>query len=62
MTKDDKLDEALRKMDFYKLAKITYERSNPMKININQVEDEEQLELHGNRFFTQEQLKEIERA
>lgn len=62
MTRKERLDEALRTMDFYKLAKLTYERSNPMKININQVEDEEQLELHGNRFFTQEQLKEIERA
>lgn len=33
-----------------------------MKVKINQVKSEEQLELHDNRFFTQEQLKEIERA
>lgn len=62
MSRNEKLDEALRTMDFYKLAKITYERSNPMKINVNQVESEEQLEFHGNRFFTQEQINEIMRA
>lgn len=33
-----------------------------MKINIKQVRSEETLELHGNKFFTQEQLNEIERA
>lgn len=33
-----------------------------MKINIKQAQSEETLELHNNRFFTQEQLKEIERA
>jgi len=27
MTKEERLDEALRTMDFYELAKITYERS-----------------------------------
>lgn len=62
MTKDERLDEALRTMDFYELAKITYERSNPMKIKVKQVKSEEQLEFHGNRFFTQEQLREIARA
>lgn len=62
MTREQRLDEALRTMDFYELAKITYERSNPMKINVKQVKSEEQLELHGNRFFTKEQLKQIEVA
>ena len=62
MTREQRLDEALRTMDFYELAKITYERSNPMNINVKQVESEEQLEFHGNRFFTQEQLHEIVRA
>lgn len=62
MSRDERLDEALRKMDFYELALLTYERSNPMKINVKQVKSEEQLELHGNRFFTQEQLHEIMRA
>ena len=28
MTSEEKLDEALRTMDFYELAKLTYERSN----------------------------------
>ena len=62
MTRGKRLDEALRTMDFYELAKLTYERSNPMKINVKQVESEEQLEFHGNRFFTQEQINEIMRA
>lgn len=62
MSKDERLDEALRTMDFYELAKITYERSRPMKIKIEQVESEEKLELHGNRLFTKDQLKDIARA
>ena len=62
MTREQRLDEALRTMDFYELAKITYGRSNPMKIDIEQVKSEEQLEFHGNRFFTKEQLREIARA
>lgn len=62
MTRGERLDEALRTMDFYELAKITYERSNPMKINVKQVKSEEQLEFHGNRFFTRAQLQEIEGA
>jgi len=33
-----------------------------MKIKVNQIRSEEKLELCGNRFFTQEQLKEIESA
>lgn len=62
MTKQERLDEALKNWDFYELAKITYERSNPMKINVKQVKSEEQLEFHDNRFFTKEQLREIARA
>lgn len=33
-----------------------------MKINIEQTESEETLELCDNRFFTEEQLAEIRRA
>lgn len=62
MTRQEHMQEALRKMDFYELAKLTYERNTPMKINVNQVKSEETLEFHGNRFFTKEQLKEIARA
>ena len=62
MMRKQRLEEALRKMDFYELAKITYERSNPMKINIKQTKSEETLKLYGNKFFTEEQLNEIVRA
>lgn len=33
-----------------------------MKIKIEYTESVEELELHGNRFFTKEQLAEIARA
>lgn len=33
-----------------------------MKITIEQIESEEVLELCGNRFFTEEQVKEIQGA
>lgn len=33
-----------------------------MKIKVKQIESEETLELCGNRFFTEEQLREIEEA
>lgn len=33
-----------------------------MKIKVEQIESEEVLERHGNRFFTNEQLEEIQRA
>lgn len=62
MTKQDRLDEALRTMDFYELAKLTYERSNNMKIKVKQIKSEETLQRFGNRFFTKEQLREIARA
>ena len=62
MTREERLDNALKNFDFYELAKLTYERSNPMNINVKQVKSEEQLEFHGNRFFTKEQLREIARA
>ena len=62
MTKQDRLDEALRTMDFYELAKLTYERSNNMKIKVKQIKSEETLQRFGNRFFTKEQLQEIARA
>ena len=61
MTKQERLQEALRTMNFYELAKITYERSN-MKIKVKQIKSEETLQRFGNKFFTKEQLKQIERA
>lgn len=33
-----------------------------MKIEVVQIEDKEILEMHGNKLFTQEQLKEIREA
>lgn len=33
-----------------------------MKIAVKQIKSEEQLQMFGNKFFTQEQLEEIERA
>lgn len=62
MTREERLDEALRTMDFYELAKITYERSNNMKIKVNQIKSEETLKRFGNKFFTKEQINEIVRA
>lgn len=62
MTSEERLDEALRTMDFYELAKLTYERSNNMKIKVKQIKSEETLQRFGNRFFTKEQLREIARA
>lgn len=62
MTKDKKLDEALQKWDFYELAKITYERGEPMKISIKQTKSEEMLQRFGNKFFTKEQIKALRGA
>lgn len=62
MTREQRLDEALRTMDFHELAKLTYERSNNMKIKVKQIKSEETLKRCGNRFFTKEQLREIARA
>lgn len=59
MTKQEKLDEALKNWDFYELAKITYERSNNMKIKIKQIKSEETLQRFGNKFFTEIQVKEL---
>lgn len=57
------LDEALRTMDYYNLAKLTYERNNKMKIKVNDLTpNTETLTFNGNQFFTKEQLKQIERA
>lgn len=60
MTKQERLNEALKTMDFYELAKLTYERSKPMKIEIKQVKSEETLQRFGNKFFTAEQVKEMQ--
>lgn len=63
MSRNEKLDEALRTMDFYKLAKLTYERSNNMKIKVKDLTPETQkLTFSGNKLFTKEQLDEIARA
>lgn len=62
MTRKERLDKALKYGDFYELAKLTYERSEPMKVNVKQVKSEEKLELHGNKLFTETQLSEIARA
>lgn len=59
MTRNDRLDEALRTMDFYELAKITYEGSKNMKIKVDQIKSQETLQRFGNKFFTKEQVKEI---
>lgn len=59
MTKSERLDRALKYGDFYELAKLTYERDNDMKIDINQIKSEETLQRYGNKFFTKEQVKEL---
>lgn len=37
-------------------------KETTMKIKVEQIESEEVLERHGNKFFTKEQLEEIQRA
>lgn len=59
MTREERLQRALKYSDFYELAKITYERSKNMKIKVNQIKSEETLQRFGNKFFTKEQVKEI---
>lgn len=59
MTREERLQRALKYSDFYELAKITYERSKNMKIKVNQIKSEETLQRFGNKFFTKEQLKTI---
>lgn len=62
MTRKERLDNALKYMDFYELAKLTYERSGKMNIKVKYIESEQQLERYGNKFFTKEQLAEIASA
>ena len=59
MTKEERLQRALKYNDFYELALLTYERSKSMKIKVNQVKSEETLQRYGNKFFTKEQVKQI---
>lgn len=59
MTREERLDRALKYNDFYELAKLTYERSRNMKINIKQIKSEETLQRFGNKFFTEAQVKEL---
>lgn len=59
MTYKERLDNALKSMDFYELAKLTYERSGKMNIKVKYIKSEQQLERCGNKFFTKEQLAEI---
>lgn len=62
MTRKERLDNALKYMDFYELAKLTYERSGKMNIKVKHIKSEQQLERCGNKFFTKEQLAEIASA
>lgn len=62
MTKEERLQRALKYSDFYELALLTYEGSKNMKIKVDQIKSEETLQRFGNRFFTQEQIDEIERS
>ena len=57
MSKEERLQDALKRNDFYELAKLTYERSNNMKIKIKQIKSEETLQRFGNKFFTEIQVK-----
>ena len=59
MSKEERLQDALKRNDFYELAKLTYERSNNMKIKIKQIKSEETLQRFGNKFFTKAQVKEL---
>lgn len=59
MSKEERLQDALKRNDFYELAKLTYERSNNMKIKIKQIKSEETLQRFGNKFFTKIQVKEL---
>lgn len=62
MTRQERLQRALKYGDFYELALLTYEGGKKMNIKINQADDKETLTRCGNRFFTQAQLKQIEEA
>lgn len=59
MTKQERLQRALKYSDFYELALLTYEGSKNMKINVKQIKSEETLQRFGNKFFTKEQVKEL---
>lgn len=58
MSRNDRLDRALKNMDFYELAKLTIE-AQPMKIKIKQIKSEETLQRFGNKFFTEAQVEGI---
>ena len=60
MNRKERLDKALKYFNPYELAKLT--REDNMKIEVKQIKSEETLVRNGNRFFTQEQLKDIVRA
>lgn len=63
MNRKERLDRALKYFNPYELAKLTYERNNEMKIEIKDLTpNTETLTRNGNKFFTQEQLKDIVRA
>ena len=59
MTREERLQRALKYSDFYELALLTYERSKNMKIKVNQIKSEETLQRFGNKFFTEEQVNTI---
>lgn len=59
MTREERLQRALKYSDFYELALLTYEGSKNMKIKVDQIKSEETLQRFGNKFFTKEQVKEL---
>ena len=62
MTREERLDRALKYWDFEEIARITYERSKNMKIKVKQIKSEETLKRFGNKFFTKEQVEQIRSA
>ncbi len=57
MNRKERISNALKRFDYLELARITMEKD--MKIDVKYTKSEEKLEKHGNKFFTQAQLKEI---
>ena len=60
MTRKERVSNALKHFDFYQLAKITMEENMKKNIKVTQADDYELLERHGNKFFTHEQVKELQ--
>lgn len=60
MNRKERISQALKRFDYLELARITMEKD--MKIDVKQVDTAEELEKHGNRFFTHKQIEEIRSA